>query len=89
LAGLLLVLLFGLRPALARAALPAKAAGKQGESAGQRELADGGQPHVPLEPPAPDPARLRAQEIFDQVTTHLKHEPTQSSRLLQSWIHSE
>jgi flagellar M-ring protein FliF len=36
-----------------------------------------------------DPQRLRAQEIFEQVTGHLKREPTQSSRLLQSWIHSD
>jgi flagellar M-ring protein FliF len=36
-----------------------------------------------------DPERLRTQEIFEQVTSHLKREPTQSSRLLQSWIHSE
>ena len=32
---------------------------------------------------------MRTQEIFEQVTTHLKREPTQSSRLLQSWIHSD
>jgi flagellar M-ring protein FliF len=31
----------------------------------------------------------RAQEIFEQVTGHLKREPAQSSRLLQSWIHSD
>jgi flagellar M-ring protein FliF len=43
----------------------------------------------PLEPSAPDPERLRAQEIYEQVTSHLKQEPAQSSRLLQSWIHSE
>jgi len=36
-----------------------------------------------------DPERMRSQEIFEQVATHLKREPTQSSRLLQSWIHSE
>ena len=43
----------------------------------------------PPEPPELDPERIRAQEIFDQVTDHLKREPAQSSRLLQSWIHSE
>ncbi len=45
-----------------------------------------------LKPPEPaemDPERMRTQEIFEQVTTHLKREPTQSSRLLQSWIHSD
>jgi len=33
--------------------------------------------------------RSKSQEIFEQVTGHLKQEPTQSSRLLQSWIHSD
>jgi flagellar M-ring protein FliF len=46
-----------------------------------------------LKPPEPfvetDPERLRALEIFEQVTGHLKREPSQSSRLLQSWIHSD
>ena len=41
------------------------------------------------EPAELDPERVRAQEIFEQVTEHLKREPTQSSRLLQSWIHSD
>jgi flagellar M-ring protein FliF len=36
-----------------------------------------------------DPERIKAQEIYDQVTGHLKREPSQSSRLLQSWIHSD
>jgi flagellar M-ring protein FliF len=41
-------------------------------------------------PPAEvDPERLRSQAVFEQVTTHVKREPTQSSRLLQSWIHSD
>jgi len=43
----------------------------------------------PPEAAEADPERARAQEIFEQVTTHLKREPTQSSRLLQSWIHSD
>ena len=43
----------------------------------------------PPEPVEVDPERIRTQEIFEQVTGHLKREPTQSSRLLQSWIHSD
>jgi flagellar M-ring protein FliF len=43
----------------------------------------------PAEAAELDPERQRTQEIFDQVTGHLKREPAQSSRLLQSWIHSE
>ena len=90
LAGVLIVLAFGVRPAFRRAKSPAQVSGK----AASRELAAGGaevtQP--PLSPPEPaevDPERLRAQEIFEQVAGHLKREPTQSSRLLQSWIHSD
>jgi flagellar M-ring protein FliF len=36
-----------------------------------------------------DPERARSQEIYNQVTDQMKREPTQSSRLLQSWIHSD
>jgi flagellar M-ring protein FliF len=43
----------------------------------------------PDEAAEPDPERIRVQEIFDQVSGHLKREPAQSSRLLQSWIHSD
>jgi flagellar M-ring protein FliF len=89
--GLLVVLAFGVRPALRRVhpltALAQTAA---------KELAAGtataaGVPQVmrALEPAEIDPERLRAQEIFEQVSGHLKREPTQSSRLLQSWIHSD
>ncbi len=85
--GLLAVLAFGVRPAVRRARPapmrkePAKelAAGKAAE-----------QPVLSLPDLAPpDPERVRTQEIFDQVTQHLKREPAQSSRLLQSWIHSD
>jgi flagellar M-ring protein FliF len=90
LAGVLIVLAFGVRPAFRHAQsapmMESKAASKQlpaGASA---------QNHPPLAPPEPaelDPERIRANEIFDQVSGHLKKEPTQSSRLLQSWIHSD
>jgi flagellar M-ring protein FliF len=93
LAGLLLVLLLGVRPALAgaRGAVQKEKQLKKGEVKVPGELAAAAaQPTLPpLEPPAPDPERVRAQEIFDQVSEHLKREPTQSSRLLQSWIHSD
>jgi flagellar M-ring protein FliF len=90
LGGLLVVVAFGARPALRNVRQLAGAAG----SAAQRELA-AGTPHTAapvLKTPEPvelDPERIRAAEIFDQVSGHLKREPTQSSRLLQSWIHSD
>ena len=92
LAGLFVVLAFGVRPALRRArSSPArKEAGAGAAKALPGQAAALETPDLPpLEPSAPDPERLRAQEIYEQVTSHLKQEPAQSSRLLQSWIHSE
>jgi flagellar M-ring protein FliF len=92
LVGLLMVVAFGVRPALRHArsgpAFKDGVRGKVKELPGKTEVAE---QHVlkPLEPVEIDPERVRVQEIFEQVTSHLKREPTQSSRLLQSWIHSD
>jgi flagellar M-ring protein FliF len=91
LAGLLVVIAFGVRPALRQARSSSSAGDRNG---GARELPVHGAAAQPpaLKPPEPaevDPERLRSQEIFEQVTGHLQREPTQSSRLLQSWIHSD
>jgi flagellar M-ring protein FliF len=88
--GLLLVVMFVVRPAIRHAgnALALVAPGRTAP----RELAAAAAPAAGLGVPASaaiDPERQRSQEIFEQVTTHLKREPTQSSRLLQSWIHSD
>jgi flagellar M-ring protein FliF len=88
--GVLLVLAFGVRPALQRsrtATAEELAKAKDRSAVLQEEVTQAAL--APPEPPPMDPERKRAQEIFDQVTAHLKREPTQSSRLLQSWIHSE
>ena len=88
--GLLVVVAFGVRPALRRARpQPAALANAPGT-----ELAAGltAAATAALKAPEPlemDPERMRVQEIFEQVSGHLKREPTQSSRLLQSWIHSD
>jgi flagellar M-ring protein FliF len=84
-AGLLVVVAFGVRPALRHARLGSSAKGGGRELPGHAESAA----FRPPEPVEIDPARIRTQEIFEQVTDHLKREPTQSSRLLQSWIHSD
>jgi flagellar M-ring protein FliF len=95
LAGLLVVLAFGVRPALRRAG-PQQASAKGATKPGVKELPGGASAaqtaaalKAPPEPVEVDPERIRNQEIFEQVTDHLKREPTQSSRLLQSWIHSD
>jgi flagellar M-ring protein FliF len=90
LTGILVVVAFGVRPALRHARFAPGPAIKAGvrELPGHAEVAE---PRAfrPPDSVEVDPERLRAQEIFEQVTGHLKREPTQSSRLLQSWIHSD
>jgi flagellar M-ring protein FliF len=90
LTGLLVVVAFGVRPALRHARLTAGPAIKGGgrELPEYAESADA-RTFRQQEPVEIDPERIRTQEIFEQVTGHLKREPTQSSRLLQSWIHSD
>jgi flagellar M-ring protein FliF len=79
--GLVVLTAFGIRPALRKMIVPQPQMAKPGALP---EV----QAAVPLEPPhAPD--RTRAQEILEQVEGHVKREPQQTSRLLQSWIHSE
>jgi flagellar M-ring protein FliF len=89
--GLLLVLAMGVRPALKQvhaelARIPDKPT-PDAIMAGQEVAV--AQPVETPELPASDPERLRAQHFLDQVTDHLKRDPAQSTRLLQSWIHSE
>jgi flagellar M-ring protein FliF len=87
LAGIVILVVFGVRPALRHVSAPVP----RGAKGAARELASAEvKPALnPPSPPPPDPERVRAQEIFEQVSSHLKREPTQSSRLLQSWIHSD
>jgi len=83
--GILVVVAFGVRPALHRVGSVST------PKSGGKEL-PAGVATAALHPPeqaAIDPERTRTQEIFDQVSGHLKREPAQSSRLLQSWIHSD
>jgi flagellar M-ring protein FliF len=87
LAGLILVVAFGVRPALRNAGSAPRGAVKVKELPGHATAAT-----VVLKPPEAaevDPERARTQQIFEEVSDHLKREPTQSSRLLQSWIHSD
>ena len=88
LTGLLVVVAFGVRPALRRARPAPSPKEAQKELPGQAEGAAQAALKLP-EPAEVDAGRIRVQEIFEQVTDHLKREPAQSSRLLQSWIHSE
>jgi flagellar M-ring protein FliF len=88
LTGLLVVVAFGVRPALRHARLGPLSKGRIKELPAHAEAVEA-RVIRPPEPVEMDPERLRQQEIFEQVSSQLKREPTQSSRLLQSWIHSE
>jgi flagellar M-ring protein FliF len=84
--GLMIVMTFGVRPALRQAMSGLKSKG------GLPAVGSGGeQPVTPLlmEPVVADASRMRAQQMFDKVSSQMREEPTQSSRLLQSWIHSD
>jgi flagellar M-ring protein FliF len=84
LACLLLVLAFGIRPALRQLAPAPLLATKAKELANPATAA-----LAAAQPPELDQERIRKQAVYEQVTQQLKREPTQSSRLLQSWIHSD
>jgi flagellar M-ring protein FliF len=89
--GMVVLMAFGVRPAMKRVAGSAEPA-KEAQAGNPAELpAEPEQKPVlaPPEPPPIDPERLRAQEILEQVTGAVKKQPAQSSRLLQSWIHSD
>jgi flagellar M-ring protein FliF len=83
---LMAVLLFVVRPAMRMVAVSGGA------------LHAGGPPALPSGEAAPEATpeqisiehqKLRAQAIFDHVSEQMKQDPAQSSRLLQSWIHTE
>ncbi|HWG19162.1 MAG TPA: flagellar basal-body MS-ring/collar protein FliF [Terracidiphilus sp.] len=84
---ILVVMGFGVRPALKRVG---SASLNSGKARANSLPADAQKAALnPPEPPPVDAERQRAQEIFEQVTGHVKKQPAQSSRLLQSWIHSD
>ena len=87
--GLLLFILLAIRPAMQRAS----AALQTGPKGKPRELASAAALSQPVPAGAEqtilDSDRLRAQQVFEQVSEQLKRDPAQSSRLLQSWIHSD
>lgn len=85
---LLLLLFFVGRPVMT--ALRATAVPALGPSSEMRTLGEGD--HEESSTPeqiATEKQRQQMQMVFDHVTDHLRREPAQSTRLLQSWIHTE
>jgi len=102
--GLLMIMIFGIVPMVYRLTHEPKTKKVVKDKKGAPALADksaaepgalpAGEAYAPPalrqpESPEVEAERARAQEIFDQVASQLKLDPGQSSRLLQSWIHSD
>jgi len=81
--GVLIVVFFGIRPALKQVLLSGTHQGLMAAGPGDKLL------QQPADPHPYDANRARAQEIFEKVRSQMKSEPAQSSRLLQSWIRSD
>jgi flagellar M-ring protein FliF len=86
----LLVIVLVARPALrrmplsahARETLPGRGQAQIPVAGTAEALAEAGDPIL-------EQHKAHAQHVFDEVTEQLKRDPAQTSRLLQSWIHSE
>jgi flagellar M-ring protein FliF len=86
---LLCLLFFVVRPAMRKSAIPEKAAAAALHE--EPQLSSGEQTvslHETNEEAA-EQQKKRAQLVFDAVAEHLRREPAQTTRLLQSWIHTE
>jgi flagellar M-ring protein FliF len=88
LVGMIVLMGLGVRPAMNRVAASGHLEPTVGKPAESRLEGHHNPVLAPAEP-AMDAERLRAQEILEQVTGAVKKQPAQSSRLLQSWIHSD
>lgn len=81
------LLIFVVRPMTA--ALKQGGAAVQSASAPNELLTDRtGEPPSP-EQIAAEKQKQHMQSVFDQVSDHMRREPGQSARLLQSWIHTD
>ena len=82
------LLVFVVRPVMGRmksaAALQARPAARNPALGDGEELAQ-----LSPEQAAVEKHKQHAQAIFEHVTDHLRREPVQSTRLLQSWIHTQ
>jgi flagellar M-ring protein FliF len=83
---MLVLLVVVVRPAMARI----KSAALLQQEAASPALTDGEEsPKLTPEQLAAENHKQQAQAIFENVTDHLRRDPVQSTRLLQSWIHTQ
>ena len=84
---MLVLLIFVIRPMIA--ALKQSSSAAPSVSAGNEVLTGGAEEPISPEQIAAEKQKQHMQLVFDQVSDHVRREPTQSARLLQSWIESD
>ena len=87
--GLLCLVFFVARPMMSKRAIPE---GVATAALPNEPLLSSGNEEMPLsegEDESAEGQKKRAQVLFDAVAEHLRREPAQTTRLLQSWIHTE
>lgn len=89
LAALLCLVFFVVRPAVRRSVAQERVT--MADMPAEAKLASGEQtmPDHEAGEEVVEQQRKRAQLVFDAVAEHLRREPAQTTRLLQSWIHTE
>jgi flagellar M-ring protein FliF len=81
---------FVLRPVLrSLASVPAARPAAQSQAAPLRVQASAEVPVLSAEQQVVEQRKLRAQNVFEQVSENVRRDPAQSTRLLESWIRSE
>jgi len=85
---MLALVIFVVRPVMSK--MKPVAVPKVKAAASEAMLSQGeGEPQLSPEQLVAEKQKQHAQAIFDHVTDHLRREPAQSTRLLQSWIHTQ
>jgi len=89
-AAILAFFLFVARPAVRWLAAAPRPAASAASPATQARLPQAPEPReLSVDEQEADQRKLRAQNVFDQISENVKRDPGQSTRLLESWIRSE
>ncbi|HTZ90406.1 MAG TPA: flagellar basal-body MS-ring/collar protein FliF [Alloacidobacterium sp.] len=86
---LLCLIFFVVRPAMRKSAIPASFFAPGSPAEAQLSSGDASAPEQETNDEIVEQQKRRAQLVFDAVAEHLRREPAQTTRLLQSWIHAE
>jgi flagellar M-ring protein FliF len=83
------LLFFVVRPVMRKGVMPEKAVSVTAAEEAQLPAGDVTELPADAADESAEQQRRRAQLVFDSVAEHLRREPAQATRLLQSWIHTE